>query len=589
MRLLLACLLLAAAVLPTQAQTINICDRTPQVRDAILEAIDIDDCAAVDSAALAGIGLLYLHDKRLTSLLAEDFDGLTGLYQLQLQDNQLTTLPDRVFDGLTRLSLLDLDNNRLTTLPAGVFDDLTNLHYLILKRNQLETLPLGVFDDLTLLWRLELDQNQLTALHAGVFNDLADLQEMSLGYNQLTSLPSGVFDGLNSLQELSLSLNQLTTLQAGVFDGLTRLRELSLGGNQLKTLQAGLFDDLTNLRELFLGSNQLKTLQAGVFEYSHRCSYCRYGLFRLTNLSLDRNQLTTLPDGVFDGLRTLRELNLQHNHLVGLTRNDPLFSGLPSGTVVLLGGQTGDPPPEPSTPPVRLGAAVPLMLSASDSMRQGFVRIVNESDDSGNVNIFAFDEGGYAPDPIEIQLGAGQVFHFNSNDLENGNPDKGIEGGVGTPVQGDWRLDIESDVAVRVLSFVRTTGGFLTAMHDVLPRHADGRLVAHTLNPGRNMNQVSLLRLVNTGANAENVSIEGVDDQGNNAGPVALTLPPGESRTLSTFDLENGAAGLTGTLGAGAGKWRLFMTAGDSVVGVSLLESVSGHLTNISTKGVSID
>ena len=88
--------------------------------------------------------------------------------------------------------------------------------------------------------------------------------------------------------------------------------------------------------------------------------------------------------------------------------------------------------------------------------------------------------------------------------------------------------------------------------------------------------------------NAERVSIGGVDDQGRNAGPVALTLAAGESRTLSALELETGSAqGLTGTLGDGGGKWRLFITAGQSVYGLSLLEAVSGHLTNISTMGVS--
>ena len=48
------------------------------------------------------------------------------------------------------------------------------------------------------------------------------------------------------------------------------------------------------------------------------------------------------------------------------------------------------------------------MISASDSTRQGFVHIVNESDGSGSVRVFAFDDGGHAPDPIEIRLGAGQ-------------------------------------------------------------------------------------------------------------------------------------------------------------------------------------
>ena len=205
------------------------------------------------------------------------------------------------------------------------------------------------------------------------------------------------------------------------------------------------------------------------------------------------------------------------------------------------------------------------------------------------MRVFAFDDGGHAPDPIEIQLGAGRVVHFNSNDLEDGNPNKGIESGVGGPVQGDWRLDVETSLAVRVLAFVRHGDGFLTAMHDVLPRDDNGRLVAHTFNPGDNMNQASSLRLVNTGVNDERVSIEGVDDQGGNAGPVTLTLPAGESRTLSAFDLENGAQGVAGTLGDGAGKWRLLISASRSVVGMSLLESAGGQLTNISTAGVASD
>ena len=136
---------------------------------------------------------------------------------------------------------------------------------------------------------------------------------------------------------------------------------------------------------------------------------------------------------------------------------------------------------------------------------------------------------------------------------------------------------------MRVLAFVRTDDGFLTAMHDMLPRDASGRLVAHTFNPGSNMNQESRLRLVNTGAEAGSVSIAGVDDQGNDAGPVTLTLPARQSRALSAFELENGARGLTGRLGDGAGKWRLFISAPDSVVGVSPLEAASGYLTNIST------
>ena len=166
-------------------------------------------------------------------------------------------------------------------------------------------------------------------------------------------------------------------------------------------------------------------------------------------------------------------------------------------------------------------------------MRQGFVRIVNESSADGTVRVTAFDDAGNAASPIEIRLGANQAFHFNAGDLENGNANKGVNEGVGSPGLGDWRLAVESSLNARVLSFVRTGDGFLTAMHDVLPRDGEGRLAAYTFNPGRNHNQVSSLRLVNTGANAESVSIEGIDDQGASAGPVSLTLAAGEARTLS--------------------------------------------------------
>ena len=547
---ILTTLLLAAAALP--AQTANICDRTPQVRDAILEAVGASGCSAVDADAMASVSTLSLGSSGLASLKAGDFDGLTGLRTLYLNHNALTALPAGVFDDPYQLQTLYLSDNALTTLQPGAFNGLRNLRTLYLQRNPLTTLPAGVFDG------------------------LIDLELLGLSHNPLmTTLPAGVFDGLGDLRTLYLQRNQLTTLPAGVFDGLTRLESLHLQRNQLTALPAGVFDGLGNLRTLYLQRNQLTALPAGAFD----------GLTGLRWLELSNNALTALRAGVFDDLGSLEALYLSGNHLVGLTRDDPLFAKLPSGAAVYLGGQT--PVRRERKPPTRLAAAVPLMLAAHPS-RQGFARIVNESDESGSVRVFAFDDGGHAPEPIDIRLGGGQVVHFNSNDLEDGNPNKGIERGVGAPVQGDWRLDVETALPVRVLAFVRTSDGFLTAMHDVLPRN-DGRLVAQTFNPGSNIDQESKLRLVNTGEDAADVSIEGVDDQGNAAGPVTLTLAGGESRTLSAFDLENGAGGLAGTLGDGAGKWRLFIDAGSAVVGASLLDAATGHLTNISTTGAALE
>ena len=138
MKALLTSLLLTAAVLPalSHAQTVNICDRTPQVRDAILEGSVGDDCADVYVWGIQWPAL-NLEGKQLTTLKAGDFDDLTGLQWLNLSNNQLTTLPEGVFDGLTNLQELRLHNNQLTALPEGVFDDLTKLEYLDLRGSYL--------------------------------------------------------------------------------------------------------------------------------------------------------------------------------------------------------------------------------------------------------------------------------------------------------------------------------------------------------------------------------------------------------------------------------------------------------------------
>ena len=150
MRNLFAFMLLAAAMLPAlgQAQTatstplavVNICDRTPRVRDEILGVLSASDCATVTPAQLAsvtglcfGMGssspcyLNYFSDNdKIRMLKSGDFDGLTGLQELFLHGNDLTALPEDVFDGLTGLQNLYLNGNDLTALPEDVFDGLTS-------------------------------------------------------------------------------------------------------------------------------------------------------------------------------------------------------------------------------------------------------------------------------------------------------------------------------------------------------------------------------------------------------------------------------------------------------------------------------
>ena len=224
---------------------------------------------------------------------------------------------------------------------------------------------------------------------------------------------------------------------------------------------------------------------------------------------------------------------------------------------------------------------VPLFPAASDTVRQGFVRIINHGEEAGDVSIEAIDDEGNVRGPLTLSLGSGETVHFNSGDLEEGNPDKGLTGDTGSG-QGDWRLDLTSDLDIEVLAYIRTQDGFLTAMHDLVPETDDGYRVA-TFNPGRNVNQVSRLRLINPGDADATVTIYGIDDGGTRSEDVQLDVPAGTAKTVSAAQLENGDEGLTGPMGSGKGKWQLDLRADQPIHAMSLLQSPTGHLTNLST------
>ena len=223
-----------------------------------------------------------------------------------------------------------------------------------------------------------------------------------------------------------------------------------------------------------------------------------------------------------------------------------------------------------------------LVPSASEPLRQGFVRVINHSAEAGEVSIDPVDDGGRAFDTITLSIDANETIHFNSNDLETGNEGKGLTGSTGSG-EGDWRLAFTSDLDIEVLAYIRTTDGFLTAMHDVAPVDGDIRRVA-IFNPGSNKNQVSRLRLINPADSTAEVSVRGTDDKGMpGSGEVSLALDAGTAREISAEQLEEGGSGLAGVLGDGSGKWRLQVESEQAVVAMSLLESPTDHLTNLST------
>ena len=264
--LVFACLSTLLWILPASGHGQGVCDRTPQVRDKLVEVTGASVCGQVTSAQLAGVERLDLSESEISALQRHDFSGLDSLKWLRLNDNSLTELPPGVFSGLTSLEILWLQDNSLTSLPENVFSGLGRLRELVLFENSLSVLPEGLFSGLGALETLRLQDNSLSTLPERVFQGLNRLRQLTFIGNSLSDLPGKVFSGLSNLKYLSLDQNTLSSLPMEIFRGLNALRELSLSDNRLAELSEGIFTHLNSLETLLLTRNPLGTLPVGIFD-----------------------------------------------------------------------------------------------------------------------------------------------------------------------------------------------------------------------------------------------------------------------------------------------------------------------------------
>ena len=227
---------------------------------------------------------------------------------------------------------------------------------------------------------------------------------------------------------------------------------------------------------------------------------------------------------------------------------------------------------------------VPLLVAASDPRRQGLVRLINHSGRAGTVRIDAWDDAGERHGPVTLRIGANESAHFTSRDLERGNAAAGLQGALGPPGEGHWRLALTSALTIETLAYLRTGEGFLSSLHDVVASTEGGHHVA-LFQPGGSGDQGGRLRLVNPGTTRAEITIEGIDEAGaSSSNAVRLTLAPGAARTLTASQLESGEGeGLSGALGEGTGRWRLVVNATRPIEVMSLYASPTGHLSNLSS------
>ena len=220
---------------------------------------------------------------------------------------------------------------------------------------------------------------------------------------------------------------------------------------------------------------------------------------------------------------------------------------------------------------------VPYVPSASSVGHAGLVRIESRSGVSGAVSVVAVDDAGQRVETGVLTLGAMAVIEFEAGAMESGDASLGLTG-TG-PGEGDWRLELTTELDIEARAYARSEG-FVTALHDAVL--LSGEVELPFFNPGGDARR-SVLRLANARGEPAAVSVRGVDDAGVSGGPATVELGPWEARSYAASELESGsAAGLTGSLGDGDGRWRLTLSADrGSAYATNLLLDGSGVLSSV--------
>ena len=244
---------------------------------------------------------------------------------------------------------------------------------------------------------------------------------------------------------------------------------------------------------------------------------------------------------------------------------------------------------------------IPYFPITPDGFQQGLVRIVNHSDEAGEVVIHGIDDNGTRYGPATLALGARRSEMFGSDAWTACGFAKKLFENPGENEVGSGWLSLSTDLDIEALSYTRTDDRALTSMHGVAKatRGPDGRTIHHVpfVDPGSEPSHTSHLRLVNPGDRTVAVTITGRDDAGEAASEeVRLSLPDGTACWLNAVELESGEFDndgfgcdiISGHLGNGQGRWRLSVAAtGGDILVMSVLSSPTGRLTNLSgTDGI---
>lgn len=307
-----------------------------------IESLSLAGNAALNGdqlkSALHNIDVSNLHSLNLAHMNITDINEFFSrfqhqkLHQLDLSYNRIYEIRSHSFYYFTNLQSLDLSNNNLETVSD--FDGLSDLLYLSLANNDISKILMTDLEGLHTLQHLNLSYNRLQIVDDSPFENLWDLKNLDLSHNKISYFKLNA--GLENLQYLDFSMNSLTNMD--FVKRLLRLNHLDMSYNYLTHLSANMFSKSQSFASLNFSHNVITSIDDKTFLESHRdvldLSYNRitylddFGWYHLKELYMQGNLITNISISSFDGMNTLKKLDLKKNNLYGFPLEiiDDLFN-----------------------------------------------------------------------------------------------------------------------------------------------------------------------------------------------------------------------------------------------------------------------
>ena len=316
----------------------------------VSESISLDSVRSLDleknklnklePQIFARLGLFNVEDLilktcSLKNIYPNAFQNLTKLKYLSLSGNSLTAIViQQGLNGLSShyLQKLSLDSTNLRDINNDTFVHLVDnqITKLILDSNGIETIPAGTFRNFRHLRSLSLKYNKIMNIDNDCFRPLISLQSLFLTNNNPVYCIDHLHSGLNpSLSIIDMSSNLIQRIETECLTGLHKLKRYELNDNKLSG--SGLATNAisrTDITSLDLRNNQLTILANGTLN----------NMTLLEILYLSNNKIDKIETGFFDGLRSVNQLYLAVNPLIGNHLDDLqiTFTSLPGLRVLDL-------------------------------------------------------------------------------------------------------------------------------------------------------------------------------------------------------------------------------------------------------------